>query len=413
VSVFVTKPSLEDFKKEITAFLDARAAIRDSTGVSTIDGRALTDRFRDAKAWQRQRFDAGLGWIVGPMEYGGRELSPEYERLYRRTEAGYDVPDTGHLGQGLTIIASAILGHSSAQGKEKFLPGLFRGDIVACQLFSEPSAGSDLAGVRTTARRDGKEWVITGQKVWTTNAHLADVGECVCRTNPGAPKHKGITIFMVDMHSAGVDVRPLRDASGDVHFNEVFLTDVRVSDVEDRVGPVDDGWRVLNTSLMEERAFVGASNAGRRNVLTPELLASTLREIDRLGDPLVRDCLADLFVRFRTAEYETRQTNERLERGEIPGPEMSAAKLTFSDNQQRLVNLAADALGAHITAATENAETWQWAARLLRGRAARIAGGTDEVQRTILAERVLGLPRDPAIDNALPFNRVAASGRHV
>jgi alkylation response protein AidB-like acyl-CoA dehydrogenase len=142
-------------------------------------------------------------------------------------------------------------------------------------------------------------------------------------------------------------------------------------------------------------------------------LASTLREIDRLGDPLVRDCLADLFVRFRTAEYETRQTNERLERGEIPGPEMSAAKLTFSDNQQRLVNLAADALGAHITAATENAETWQWAARLLRGRAARIAGGTDEVQRTILAERVLGLPRDPAIDNALPFNRVAASGRHV
>lgn len=363
---------------------------------------------RRAREWQRARFDAGLGWIMGPREFGGRELSEDYERLYRRLEREYGAPTTGILNFGLTIIGSAILAHCTPEGREKYLPRLYRGEWIACQLFSEPGAGSDLAGVHTLATRDGDGWRINGQKVWTSQGHNADVGEAVCRTDLEAPKHQGITIFMVDMHAPGVEVRPLVDATGEVHFNEVFLNNVRVEDV-DRVGPANDGWRVLNTSLMNERAHVGESNEGGEHVLSPDMLAKTLSELGLLDDPVLRQGLADLFVRFHTAASATKHAKQRLARGETPGPEQSMHKLTFSENQEKLVNFAAAALGPLITADAGAAGAYPWATSLIKGRALRIAGGTDEIQRTILGERVLGLPRDPAIDNKIPYNQIPRS----
>jgi acyl-CoA dehydrogenase len=404
--------SLDQFEQEVIAFLEANLEKKKPSDDG--DGQQQLEHLEGlaaAKAWQRTRFDAGFGWIMGPREYGGRELTLDYERLYRRLESQYEAPSVSPLGAGLTIIASAILAHGLPETREKYLPGLFRGDLVACQLFSEPGAGSDLASVATRAVPEGDGWVINGQKVWTSNGHVADFGEAVCRTDMDAPKHRGITIFLVDMHAPGVEVRPIIDASGEIHFNEVFLSDVRIPGA-DRIGEVNDGWHTLNTSLMNERALVGDSNEGGGHVLTPLMLIDTLREVGDLDDPFVRQGLADLIVRFKVAEYVTKHAKQRLDRGETPGPEMSMTKLTYSENQERLVNFAAQALGAPVTAADDDpADSFDWAKHLIRGRSLRIAGGTDEIQRNILGERVLGLPRDPAIDNSIPFRDIPRSAR--
>ena len=252
--------------------------------------------------------------------------------------------------------------------------------------------------------------MINGQKVWTSSGHLCDVGMCVSRTDLDAPKHQGITLFMVDMHHPGVDVRPLINAAGERHFNEVFLTDVRVEDI-DRVGEVNAGWRTLNTSLMNERAYVGNMSEGGASTLSPDKLVSALRAAGVLDDPYVRNELARLVVHFRAAEYLTRQIKQKLERGETPGAEMSGTKLTFSENQEALVNFAARALGQELrpTAASTACSTGPRTSS--RGGSIRIAGGTDEIQRTIIAEKVLGLPKDPAIDNSIPFKDIPRSVR--
>jgi acyl-CoA dehydrogenase len=408
-SVLDSEITLDQFEQEVTTFLDAHLTKKDPD--SDAQERDEDERLTAARAWQRERFEAGLGWITGPGEYGGRELSIDHERLYRRLESAYAAPPLSQLNFGLTIIGSAILSHGRPDTREKYLPGLYRGELMACQLFSEPGAGSDLASVATRAVRDGDEWVINGQKVWTSSGHQADVGECVCRTDMDAPKHRGITIFMVDMHAPGVEVRPLPDATGEVHFNEVFLTDVRIGD-EDRIGEVNDGWRTLNTSLMNERAYVGDSNEGGENVLMPEMLIDTLRQVGGLDDPFVRQGLADLIVRFKVAQLVTKHARQRVERGGTPGAEMSITKLTYSENQERLVNFAAQALGPMVTAADDDpANPFAWADRLIKGRALRIAGGTDEIQRTIIGEKVLGLPKDTAIDNSIPFKDIPRSAR--
>jgi alkylation response protein AidB-like acyl-CoA dehydrogenase len=406
-----TMIDLPAFEREIKGFLDARLQRRPSADPPPDE----QERLAAAKAWQRERFDAGLGWIMGPREYGGRELSTEHERLYRRLEREYDAPKMSDLEFGLTIVASAILVHGGEAAKEKYLVPLYRGEIVACQLWSEPGAGSDLAAAATRAVRDGDGWLISGQKVWTSKAHLADVGQCVCRTDMDAPKHRGITVFMVDMRAAGVEVRPLVDIAGEHHFNEVFLSNVRVSD-DDRIGELNQAWRTtLHTSLMQDRAYVGNfADRGGDTPLTPFGLIDTLRRLDLLGDPHVRQGLADLIVRAKVAEYATRHIEQRARMGEPPGPESSMTKLAYAENQDLLVNFAADVLEAHITAADDDLDgAFDWARHLLRRRSLRIAGGSDQIQRTILGERVLGLPRDPAIDNSLPFKDIPRSARQA
>jgi alkylation response protein AidB-like acyl-CoA dehydrogenase len=206
-------------------------------------------------------FDAGFGWLSGPEEYGGRALSTEHERAFAEIESHYRFPAQTSFGIGLGMIAPTILAHATPEVRDRYLRAVERGDIVACQLFSEPIAGSDLAGIQTRAVRDGDEWIINGQKVWTSGAQYSDIGEIITRTSPDKPKHRGMTMFLIDMHAPGVEVRPLRQITGGASFNEVFLTDVRVPDTH-RLGDVDGGWSVALTTLMNERASIGGSGGG-------------------------------------------------------------------------------------------------------------------------------------------------------
>jgi acyl-CoA dehydrogenase len=399
--------TLEQFEQDARAFLERELG---AAGTTQLEPPATdVEAFERSRDWQRKRYDAGFGWIQGPREYWGAELSEDHERLFVRLEREYGAPPLGPTTFALAITSSAIHAHGPQATRDKYLRALFRGDIVACQLFSEPGSGSDLASVSTRAVRDGDGWVINGQKVWTSSGHLCDVGLCVSRTDMDAPKHQGVSLFMVDMRHPGVDVRPLINAAGERHFNEVFLTDVRVDDV-DLVGELNNGWRTLNTSLMNERAYVGNMNESAA-ALSPDKLIPALRTAGVLEDPYVRNGLAELIVRYRAAEYLQRQINQKLETGETPGPEMSATKLTFSENQNALVDFAARALGHPAAAADGDDEVYEWATHLIKGRSIRIAGGTDEIQRTIIGEKVLRLPKDPAIDNSIPFKDIPRSAK--
>src|SRR5919106_2177740 len=268
--------SLDAFSSEAKAFLDANAEPRPeekfawgegSDRVGLLEEKTPEQAAADlaaAKDWKAREFDAGFGWISGPGEYGGRALPKEYDRTYAAVRSEYKIPSQEPFIIGLGMVAPTILAHAIPDVKERYLRALYRGDIVGCQLFSEPVAGSDLAGIQTRAVRDGDEWVLTGQKVWTSGAQYSDIGEIITRTSPDKPKHKGLTMFLVDMKAPGVDVRPLRQMTGGASFNEVFFDDVRVPDSH-RLGDVDEGWTVALTTLMNERAAIGGGGAGFSN----------------------------------------------------------------------------------------------------------------------------------------------------
>jgi alkylation response protein AidB-like acyl-CoA dehydrogenase len=398
---------VEEFAAEVRAFLDASARRRPSPGEAVQWGtgedriayfstdppdvdRANAQR---ARQWQRRRFDAGLGWITGPVEFGGRGLSTAHDLLYDAIEAEYDVPDTGVLSViGLGMIGPTILAHAQPHIKREYLPAMYSGEVIACQLFSEPGAGSDLS---TKAERDGADWVLNGQKVWTSIAQHADIGMALCRTSPDQPKHKGITAFIVDMKAPGVEVRPLRQMTGGADFNEVFLTDVRVPD-DHRLGNVDEGWRVALTTLMNERATVGGEGAGPAGrVLSLPFLTALLRENGRLADGAARRQLAALHADMMATEYLNRQMARRMRAGEQPGPEASVSKLMYGQNLTRGAHFAAEVVGPRLTADTGEWGAFSWNELLLSTPALRILGGTEEIMKNILAERVLGLPKEP------------------
>jgi len=402
--------SLEAFTEEATAFLDANAKRKDTGDADKpfvwgegddeiglfeeIDRERERRELAEAQAWRAKRYDAGFGWITGPKEYGGRELPATYDRAYQSLEAQYHVPKQNFFGIGLGMVAPTILAHARPHIRERYLPKLFRGDIVGCQLFSEPGAGSDLASVQTRAERDGEEWILNGQKVWTSGAHYSDIGEIICRTDPDKPKHKGLTAFVVHMHAPGVEVRPLRQITGGASFNEVFFTDVRVPD-DHRLGDVDEGWTVALTTLMNERASIGTgSGGGGLGIASSGRLIEMLRHFGLDSDPVLRQELMKLHIAFTVAKYTNQRAMDRIKRGELPGPEMSIAKLALTQNMWRTAQFVAQVLGPRITADTGEWGTFSWARFLLGAPGMRIAGGTDEVMRNIVAERVLGLPKD-------------------
>jgi alkylation response protein AidB-like acyl-CoA dehydrogenase len=289
---------LREFTRQAREFLDGHAAraaasaqFRWGEGDDTVayfsaDPPDVRDaRLRATQAWQRTRYENGFGWISGPPEYGGRGLTPVYEMIYNSLESEYDVPDTGTLSViGLGMIGPTILAHGQEAVRDRYLPALFRGDIIACQLFSEPGAGSDLAGVETRAVADGGEWVLDGQKVWTSIAQHSQIGMALCRTDVSAPKHKGITAFLVDMTAPGVDIRPLRQMTGAADFNEVFLTGVRVPD-DHRLGEVNAGWRV---ALTPRRAHARHRDPGRWRAATRPERAARRPAGDRAPEPAGR-----------------------------------------------------------------------------------------------------------------------------
>lgn len=295
------------------------------------------------------------------------------------------------------MIGPTILAHAQPRLKDRWLPAMYRGDAIACQLFSEPGAGSDLASVATKAVRDGEEWVLNGQKVWTSVAQHSQIGLALTRTNPDAPKHRGITAFLVPMDAPGVEVRPLRQMTGGADFNEVFLTDVRVPD-DHRLGEVDGGWTVALTTLMNERATVGSEGAGPvAAALSPDRLSALMRATWTWDDRALRARLAELLVDAMATEHLNARALRKLRGGVAPGPEMSVSKLMYGQNLTRAAHFVSDVLGPRVIADTGKWGTYAWSELLLATPALRILGGTEEIMKNILAERVLGLPKEPAV----------------
>ena len=408
--------TLDAFRDEVTTFLSANAPLKDEEEKKFVwgegedkvtlfeekDRSAELAELDEAKAWRAKRYDAGLGWITGPKEFGGRDLSQAHERVYHALEAKYEVPNMQFFGIGLGMVAPTILAHAQPQVRERYLPGLYRGDIVACQLFSEPGAGSDLASLQTKAERDGDEWLVTGQKVWTSGAQYSDIGEIICRTDPDLPKHKGLTGFVVDMKAPGVEVRPLRQMTGGASFNEVFFNEVRVPD-DHRLGDVNQGWTVALTTLMNERASIGAGAGGGLGLANSVRLAEMLRHFGLAQNAVYRDELMKLHIAFQVAKYTNQRAMDRIKAGQLPGPEMSIAKLALTQNLTSTAEFICRVLGPRITADTGEWGTFAWSQFVLGIPGMRIAGGSDEVMRNIVGERVLGLPKDPGIDSNSPF----------
>ncbi|MCU1427064.1 MAG: acyl-CoA dehydrogenase [Actinomycetia bacterium] len=398
--------AVDDFRAEVRAFFDANAARKGeerrdwgqgSDRVGLLDEKTAEEERREieaGRAWRATVFDAGFGWITGPTEFGGGGLTAAHQRAFGEVASEYRTPSEAPFGIGLGMVAPTILAHAIEDVKQQYLQKMWRADLIGCQLFSEPVAGSDLAGIQTSAVRDGDEWILNGQKVWTSGAHYSDIGEIITRSSPDKPKHKGLTMFLIDMHAPGIEVRPLRQMTGGASFNEVFLTDVRVHDSH-RLGDVDEGWTVALTTLMNERASIGGGGVGSASTGASRLM-ETARRVGTADDPIIRQRIVDLYVRTNVARYNNLRAMAKIKAGQLPGPEMSIAKLSLTQNMTRTADLIADILGPRITADTGEWGTFAWAEFVLGVPGMRIAGGTDEVMRNIVGERVLGLPKEPA-----------------
>ena len=366
------------------------------------------------------QYDAGLAWVHFPVGFGGLGLRPDQQKRIeqRLRAAGAKGADPGSFF--LALAGPTIVTHGSDEQRQRFLRPMFTGEQRWCQLFSEPGAGSDFAGLATRAVRDGDEWIVNGQKVWNTIAHLADWGMLVTRSNPDAPKHKGMTYFAVDMRSPGVEVRPLRQITGEAEFNEVYLTDARIPDAN-RIGAEGEGWRVSLTTLMNERSTIGggggAPKRGSGAIGEAVALWKALPEDRR--SPAQKDQLMQMWVRAECQRLTNIRAGEARKAGN-PGPEGSVAKLAMAELNKALFELCIDLLGADAlvgydytfrrpeSLSTEGIEHGVRHA-FLRVRANSIEGGTSEIMRNILGEQVLGLPGEPRVDKDVPWIKVPRS----
>ncbi len=396
---FNDTPEEARFREEAATWLAENAPNDDAF-------RALTP-LEQAKQWQKQKYDAGWACIGWAPEFGGRGASPIEEVIWRQEESQYDLPANFFLiGQGM--IAPTLMAWASDEDKARYLPPLASGEEVWCQLFSEPAGGSDLAALRTRAERDGDEWVINGQKIWTSGAHFSDYGVIVVRTDPTVPKHKGLSYFYVDMKAPGVEIKPIKQLTGDSDFNEVYFNDVRVSD-QQRLGEVGQGWQVSLTTLMNERAAIGGG-FGQMDVALAMAVAQKV-EIDgrpALEDASVRARLANWYVQESGLKYTGYRSLTALSRGALPGPENSIGKLVGAPKMQAMSSYLMDLLEASGAITDESLATEAGIIQraYMGAPGLRIAGGTDEIMANIIAERVLGLPQEPRLDKGIPFNEV-------
>ena len=359
-----------------------------------------------SKAWQATKHDAGYVGLTWPKEVGGQGLSPMHQIIFNQEESRTFVP-TGLYSIGLGMCIPTVFTHGAPEIAKRYVPRALRGEEVWCQLFSEPVAGSDLAAIRTRAVREGDEWVINGQKVWTSFAHRSDFGIVVTRTDPDAPKHKGLTMFIVDMHAPGVEVRPIRQMSGSSDFNEVFFTDVRVKDTH-RLGDVGNGWKVSLTTLMHERLAVGGKP---RHAPGYRTLMDLAKGIDTDSGPAidradVRQRIADTYIADEGIKLTQMRALSALSKGAIPGPEQSISKVVVAKTMQDMAAFALDLAEAGGLVVEKGSELERLQGSYLGSAGLRIAGGTDEILRNIIAERVLGLPGDLRPDKDTPFNQI-------
>ncbi len=375
----------------------------------------------DPVDFRGRQYDLGLAWVHFPVGWGGLGVAPTFQKVVDAAlrAAGAPSPQARHFF-GLTMAGPTVVTHGDDALRARLLRPMFTGEDAWCQLFSEPGAGSDLAGLACRAVRDGDEWVVTGQKVWNTLAHLADRGMLVARTDPEAPKHKGLTYFAVDMHSPGVEVRPLRQITGEAEFNEVYLTEVRIPD-RDRIGDVGEGWRVSMTTLSNERTTIGGGGG------TPARGSGAIAEAVRIWQnesrvartPVARDRLMSLWIRAEALRLTNLRAAQNRKAGN-PGPEGSIAKLMFAEVNKDIYELCVDLLGMsgqvdadYSMVRSENlgliGGPGSSRKMFLRSRANSIEGGTSEIQRNIIGERVLGLPGEPRTDKDLPWREVPRS----
>ncbi|HXR70641.1 acyl-CoA dehydrogenase family protein [Actinocrinis sp.] len=373
----------------------------------------------------RARFDAGLAWVHFPVGLGGLDAPREQQRIVDEALAAAGAPDNDpyRIGIGLGMAAPTILAHGTDEQRRRFLRPLWTGEEVWCQLFSEPGAGSDLAGLATKAVREdgsdeGSDWIVTGQKVWTSMAHEARWAILIARTDPSVPKHKGLTYFVCDMTDPGVEVRPLRQLTGEAEFNEVFLTGVRIPDAH-RLGPVGAGWAVAQTTLMNERVAIGGGAQPREGGVIG-VVAQAWRERPELRTAAAHDALLDLWVQAEAARLTATRLRQQLAAGH-PGPEGSAAKLAFARLNQEISGFEVDLLGEEGLRyddwssdrwTTDRPTTVDFAGRgagyrYLRAKGNSIEGGTSEILRNIIAERVLGLPPEIRVDKDVPWKDLA------
>ncbi|MFC6199735.1 acyl-CoA dehydrogenase family protein [Ponticaulis profundi] len=414
---FNDSPQEAAFRKEVRAWIDANAPKhlepelkRASFGSS---GLTSEDPIKAAKAWQKKKADAGWACLHWPKEYGGGARTP-MERVIWNQEEGVYSTLSGPFTIGHGMCGPTVMAWASEEQKRELLPPLANGEEIWCQLFSEPASGSDLAGLRTRAvpAEDGSgDWIINGQKIWTSGAHNSDWGLLIARTDPNVPKHKGLTMFFLSMKSPGVEVRPIKQANGASEFNEVYFTDVRIPAAQ-RLGDVGQGWAVSLTTLMNERLSIGSG----MSTGFPELFDYCAKvEVD--GKPAIRDRgvqsrLAQYAVRQSGLKYTAMRSLTALSKGEMPGPENSIGKLVAGATMQDIAMYALDLQGqAGVLRKGENSENGRFQSILLRSPATRIEGGSDEILRNIIGERVLGLPGDIRVDKDVAFKDIPTSGR--
>lgn len=408
--------NFDDNAAEAAFRAEARAWIQNNAPVELYDELASAgfgqmplrsqDVLEAAKAWQKKKYDAGWACLHWPKEYGGRGASP-IERVIWQQEEGVYAKLGGIFVIGHGMCGPTVMAYASEEQKRSLLPPLAAGEHVWCQLFSEPVAGSDLAGLRTRAEKQGDEWVINGQKIWTSGAHYSDYGILLVRTDPNVPKHDGLTMFFLDMRSPGIEIRPIKQMNGQSGFNEVYFTDVRIPDNQ-RLGEVGQGWKVSLTTLMNERLSIGSGMPTGVPELIEFCSELQLEDGPAIENAAVRSKIATWATRASGLRYTSYRSISALSKGQTPGPENSIGKLVAGTTLQEVAQLALDLqgqMGAMLdTSGGDVMDRFQ--AMLMRAPATRIEGGTDEILRNIIAERVLGLPPDPRADRGMPFNKI-------
>ena len=392
-----------EFRARVRDWHDRHATVRSYDDLWRVplyvDEARAEESFRNWRTWQRTLFEHGWAGLTWPRDYGGGGGEPWQARIFSEVAAGYE-EWPGFIGATIAMLGPTLLRHGSEQQKLRFVPGLLSGELAFCQLFSEPGAGSDLAGLAMRAERDGDEFVVNGQKVWNSQAQFCDWGFLLVRTDPDAPKHRGITFLLVEMDSPGIEARPLVQMNGSAHFNEVFFDDVRVPAVN-VVGEVDGGWAPARTVLLNESAFIGDRKGS--SVVAP--LSELARRHGRLHHPLVRQRLVDAWARERMQRWMGETIQNAVRRGEPPPIDPGIMKLFAAESKRRSGDLAV-ALGG-LAVVADTGDPARWARHELMGRyAVSIGGGTNEVMRNNVAERVLGLPREPGFDRDVPWRDI-------
>jgi len=407
-TILTDTPEQAEFRAEARAFLQANAAPRKAANPWAVtihrDQDSARRAFERGRTWQRTLFEHGFAGLTYPVELGGRGGTAWHERIFNEEARNFDV-SSGFVSATIAMLGPTLMKHATDEQRSHYVPRLLSAEYAFCQLFSEPGAGSDLAGLACRAVRDGDEFVVNGQKVWNSAAQFCNWGMLLVRTNPDVPKHKGITFLLVDMTTAGIQARPLVQATGASEFNEVFLEDVRVP-VENVVGEIDGGWAPARTVLSNESAFIGGGSAALGSRFERLLDLADLH--DRREDPVVRQGLADFYTRERIMGVMGERIMSAVRRREVPPIDPSALKLFTTETRVRSGNLAMAIRGAAGVTGDDDVSTWTQV-ELLGRYSISIGGGTTEVQKNNLAERALGLPREPRTDHQLPWKDVPRS----